>query len=122
MKPYKNSAMDKAIDKLNLNTYQQHVLFGNPEKYDITGIVKKGVVVFAPLNEQCRCLAEKLTRLFHGPKADLIGENKILATNQRGIKLYSAGFYRAKDEDGKHYYADSNGSHVTHEEFRQIMF
>ena len=114
--------MDKLINKLRLNSFQQKALFGNPEKYDLNGLVRKGVLVYAPLaNQGSGCLAGKLSRFFHGPKADLIGEDKILVSEQRGIKLYRTGFYRARDKDGRRYYADSTGKKLSHYEFYHII-
>ena len=122
MKPYKNSKMDKLTEKLNLNMFQQGALFHNPEKYNLDKLVKKGVVVYAPLVEEASCpCVGTLRDMVYGEKADLIGENKILAHVQRGIKLYATGFYRAKAKNGRNYYADSSGRKLTHEEFKKIV-
>ena len=122
MKHYRNSKMDKLIDKLNLNKFQQDTLFNHPEKYNLDKIVKKGAVVYAPLNEEssCPCVGG-LRDMIYGEKADLIGENKFLARGERGIKLFATGFYRARGKNGRNYYADSMGRKLTHEEFKKII-
>jgi hypothetical protein len=120
MQPYKNAKEAKLIDSLRLNDFQQKALFSNPEKYDLDKLVKKGVVIYAPIAKQCKCLKGRIKRLFFGPRADLVGENKILVENKRHIKLYRTGFYHSKDKDGC-YWADSTGRKISRKEFFKII-
>ena len=121
MKPYKNSEMYKMIERMRLNKFQQNMLFGNPHRYDLAKVVKKGVVVYAPLAKKSHSFIAALHNFFMGERADLIGENKILVREQRGIKLYATGFYRAKSKNGHCYYYDSVGNKISHDQFRRIV-
>jgi hypothetical protein len=46
--------MALAVEKFNLNEYWRETLFGNPNRYDISGLVRKGAVIYAPLAGQGR--------------------------------------------------------------------
>lgn len=95
----------RIAQQLRLSPYQTHVLEKNAMAYDLSRLVKRGLVLYAPYKEPNHSLAKRLL----GPRADLIGEDSLLVCDQRGIKLYSSGFFRAKDSQGRTYYADHNG-------------
>jgi hypothetical protein len=116
----KTSVM-KISDKLNLTPYQAYVLEQNGDKYELDRLVKRGMVLYAPY----RCISrkgfwDKLKKLFLGSRADLIGADRILVKDERGIRLFATGFFTARDTHGK-YYADSSGMRISRNVFYRII-
>ncbi|MDR1360872.1 MAG: hypothetical protein LBJ18_01000 [Rickettsiales bacterium] len=115
------TAVMKLSDLLRLTPYQSYILEQNGEKYNLDRLIKKGVVLYAPY----RCTASRgigdcIAKVFRGPRADLIGSDRILVRDQRGIKLFATGFFSARDGRGK-YYADSNGARIEKRIFDRIV-
>lgn len=95
---------------MKLSPYQDYIVRNNQYKYNIRGLRKKGSVLLAPYkNENLDGFREGILRILHGPKADLIGSDKILVFGQRGIKIFPTGHFTAKF-DGKRCRADADGN------------
>ena len=111
----------KLSEQLRLTPYQSYILEQNGEKYDLDALVKKGVVLYAPYRcKMTRGFADRIQKIFFGHRADLIGSDRILVRDQRGIRLYATGFFSAR-RDGKKYYADSAGTHIEKSIFYRIV-
>lgn len=105
--------VDRIAFRLHLSPYQYFILSQNCYKYDLNRLMKRGEILYAPYKcNICRDWREQIAKVFIGPRADLIGTDQVLVHDQRGIKLYSTGFYRADDNSGHAYYADSHGHRV----------
>lgn len=106
--------IDKITTMLGLNLYQANKLKLHYERYDVTGLQKRGGVLFAPYAE--RGVFGRLRRFFFGEQADLIGSNKVLLQAQRRIKFYANGYHSVRV--GRYtYYANSVGQVVSKDEF-----
>jgi hypothetical protein len=78
---------------LRLTPYQAYILEKNSTKYDFRRLVKRGGILYAPYRcDDRRGLAEYCARMLFGPRADLIGADRILASDRRGIRFYPTGF------------------------------
>jgi hypothetical protein len=109
------------VDILRLTPYQSYILSENSGIYDMYGIVKRGGVIWIP--RKCRLskdFIDHIGKVFRGPRADLIGPDRVLVYNQRGIKLYPSGIFKAYDELGHHYYADHLGHRLSRSEFNSL--
>lgn len=95
-------------DQLRLSPYQSYILQNNSKRYDLSRLQKRGGVLYAPYARDDENL---LVRLLFGPRADLIGADKLLIHNRRGVKIYPTGFFSAY-ERGIKYFADTNGNRV----------
>lgn len=94
-----------------LTPYQIYVLQQYGHKYNLDKLAKQGALLYAPYKcELTRSWTDAVAKIFLGPRADLIGPDEILVYDQRGIRLYKSGFYRAMDENGHSYYADQHGN------------
>ncbi len=82
-KPPEN--FDKLCFIMRLTPYQRRVLESNYSKYDMSGLVKRDGVLYAPYAG--RGIWARTRRVFVGRRADLIGANNVLAQNQYGIKF-----------------------------------
>lgn len=99
---------------LNLSLYQSNKLKTNYEQYNISRLVKRGGVLFAPYNMPG--FFGWIGRVLFGVRADLIGENKILLQGMRKIKFCANGYHCVRV--GRHiYYADASGNVVSRGEF-----
>ena len=115
--------MDRArigmiIELLHLTPYQAYMLEQHGHKYDLDRVHKKGQIMCAPYkSNSCYGLRDCYHRVFHGPRVDLIGADRVLVCDQRGVKLYSGGLYHARDDQGDIYYADHMGNKLSKMEF-----
>ena len=105
--------VERLIDLMRLSPYQAHIIRNFYYKYDLSGLKKTGPVVLAPYrSETCSGLRDSIGRLVMGRRADLIGSDRILAQNQRGIKVYPGGFFKAS-MSGRRCYADPHGNVIS---------
>ena len=114
--------IEKLSDELRLSPYQSYILSLNAEKYNTGGFVKHGEVLYAPY--RCALTAgmrDYFAKVFRGPRADLIGADHMLVIGARGVHLYATGFYRARDNRGHPYYADSMGQRIDRSLFENIL-
>ncbi|MDR0449290.1 MAG: hypothetical protein LBG89_02395 [Rickettsiales bacterium] len=102
--------VERLIAIMKLSPYQAYVLQNYGHKYKLNSLKKKGPVLLAPYrNESARNFSDAIQRVLMGPRADLIGSDRILVQGQRGIKVYPAGYFKA-NMDGHRCYADQNGN------------
>ena len=87
-----NPEIDKLARALNLSVYQENVLKSNPDAYKLSGLIKRGAVLYAPRVATSHVFLNFLGRIFYGRSADLIGENKMLVRRGRGIDFRAHGF------------------------------
>lgn len=111
------SDIDKLADILGLSAYQRNVLKSHPDVYNLSGLIKRGNALYAPRNATSHRLLNFLSILFLGRPADLIGKNKMLVRNSRGIEFCAGGFYSAPIGHQYRYYADDCGNIITRENF-----
>ncbi len=105
---------DQLIFFLRLSPYQSQTLKDNYNKYNISRLVKRGGVLYAP--HASHGFIQKITRLFFGTPADLIGPTKTLLCNQRKISFTTNGFHCVRIGKYK-YYADASGTAISREKF-----
>lgn len=117
-----NSDIDKLADVLGLSLYQRNVLKSHPDVYKLSGLIKRGSALYAPRVTTSNKVLNFLHILFFGNSADLIGENKMLVRNTRGIQFCAGGFYSAPIGRRYRYYADDNGNIITRETFLQNFY
>jgi hypothetical protein len=90
--------IDMLARYLRLTPYQAYILEKNSTKYDFSRLVKRGGILYAPYRCDDRSgFAEYCARKLFGPRADLIGADRILASDRRRIRIYPTGF------DSKYY-------------------
>lgn len=107
---------------MKLSPYQSYILSTNGHKYKLDSLIKYGDVLYAPyLCNLSKDARDYFGKFVFGPRADLIGSDKMLVIGQRGIKLYATGFYKAMDNTGHHYYADSHGQRVARSMFDNML-
>ncbi|MCL2538259.1 MAG: hypothetical protein FWF34_01755 [Alphaproteobacteria bacterium] len=107
---------------LRLTPYQSYILSVNHDRYDLEHLQKRGNVLYAPYKcGLCKTMWESIVQFFTGPRADLIGAEKVLVIGQRGIRLYAAGFYKACDPDGHYYYATQTGERIERNVLENIL-
>lgn len=111
-----NPEIDKLARALNLSVYQENVLKSNPDAYKLSGLIKRGAVLYAPRVATSHVFLNFLGRIFYGRSADLIGENKMLVRRGRGIDFRAHGFYSAPIGQYR-YYADGDGNIITRATF-----
>ena len=106
--------IDKLTKTLRLTPYQSYVLKNNTDKYNVSRLVKRGGVVYAP--HISHGFFGYFIKLFRGATADLIGQNKILVHNKRNIKFCNDGYHCV--QVGRYtYYADAMGRNISRDEF-----
>lgn len=77
-----------------LTSYQLYILEMNIDKYDFHRLVKHGDVLYAPYKIKIPCnFKEAIKNIFLGRRADLIGTDRLLVFNKRGIKCHRDGNY-----------------------------
>ncbi len=109
-----NSQLDKLSDILSLSPYQKSALAAGADKYNMSRLVKRGGVLYAPYG--ARGLFGTVVDFVRGPRADLIGCNKTLLHAQRGIRFYAAGYHCVRI--GRFmYYADASGAAISRRVF-----
>jgi hypothetical protein len=88
-----NRQIDMLAQHLRLTPYQAYILEKNNTKYDFSRLVKRGGILYAPYRcDDRRGFAEYCARMLFGPRADLIGADRILVSDRRGIRIYPTGF------------------------------
>ncbi|MBR4891858.1 MAG: hypothetical protein IKZ34_01595 [Alphaproteobacteria bacterium] len=106
----------KLSENLNLTRYQENRLRLHYDKYNVSRLEKRGGLLYAPY--VAHGVFGRVSRMFFGVRADLIGKNKTMLQAQRNIKLCANGFHCVKV--GRYtYYADSNGKVISQHEFLQ---
>ncbi|MCL1902471.1 MAG: hypothetical protein FWG18_02470 [Alphaproteobacteria bacterium] len=116
------AGVEKISERMRLSPYQVYILSMNVHKYDESRLMKRGEVLYAPY----RCSLSKdmrdyLSKIFLGPRADLIGSDRMLIIGQRGIRLYPSGLFKTSDNTGRKYYADSMGQKIDRSSFENIL-
>lgn len=118
----KSGDVENISGRLKLSPYQSYILWRNGHKYKIDGLQKRGEVLYAPYRcELSKDAMDYFRKVLFGPRADLIGSDRTLVVGQRGVKLYAAGFYRACDDAGRSYYADSAGHRISKWAFDDVL-
>lgn len=113
--------IDKLVTILNLTEYQARVLRARRHQYDMTGLVKRGGVLYAP-----RCagdgpgIVHYVRRILFGRRADLIGRDKILLQAVRRIKFMADGLHCVRVGQYR-YWADKNGQSVSGDYVRRHL-
>lgn len=109
-----NERINMLVDCLNLNDYQVHKLKTNYDKYNMSGVQKRGGVLYVPYVS--RGFLDMVRAFLFGVPADLIGQNKVLLRAQRNIKFCENGFHCVRV--GKYtYYANAAGQVISKEDF-----
>lgn len=102
---------------LRLTPYQTYILEKNCKKYDFSRLVKRGMVLYCPyLCDDKKRIVEYVARLLFGPRVDLVGPDRLIIQDQRGVRVYSSGFYSAR-RNGLKYYADPVNNRVARNMF-----
>ena len=117
---HRKADLEKLAKILKLSQYQRNILISNQDKYDMTGLIKRGDVLYAPHSLRTKSVFEILYRAFTGKSADLIGQDKMLLQGQRKIKFYAGGFHCVSVGQFK-YYADPDGRAIPKHIFEQIV-
>ena len=106
--------IDSLSEILNLSSYQSNKLKTHYEKYNMSRLEKRGGVLYAPY--VVHGFWGRVSTVFLGRRADLIGQNRILLQAQRNIKFCANGYHCVKV--GRYtYYADATGRVVSRNEF-----
>lgn len=106
--------IDSLSENLNLSSYQSNKLKTHYEKYNMSRLEKRGGVLYAPY--VVHGFWGRVSTVFLGRRADLIGQNRILLQAQRNIKFCANGYHCVKV--GRYtYYADATGRVVSRNEF-----
>ncbi|MDR1361232.1 MAG: hypothetical protein LBJ18_02895 [Rickettsiales bacterium] len=114
--------LEKISERLRLSPYQTYILSMNMQKYNMDRLIKRGDVLYAPYRCSLpRDTKDYFSKMFLGPRADLIGTDRMLVIGCRGIRLYPTGFYKACDNTGRSYYADSMGQKINRSLFENIL-
>ena len=109
-----NNKIDCLAQNLNLSSYQANKLKTDYDRYNISRLEKRGGVLYAPY--VVHGFWERVSSVFFGRRADLIGQNRILLRAQRNIKFCANGYHCVKV--GRYtYYADAMGRVVSRNEF-----
>lgn len=76
-----------------LSPYQLYILQINIHKYNLRRLVKCGNALYAPYKCQITCgLVDCMKKIIFGSRGDLIGPDRLLAFNKRGIKISKTYF------------------------------
>ncbi len=116
----RHADIEKLAQIMGLSQYQADVLKNNNGKYDLSGLVKRGGVLYAPHQMRTKSIFEIARRALTGKSADLIGPKKMLLQGQRKIKFYAGGFHCVSVGRFK-YYADQDGHAVPRNIFMQSI-
>lgn len=109
-----DSHLEKLSDMLRLSPYQKEALAAGAGKYNMSRLVKRGGLLYAPYDS--RGLFDMATNLLRGHRADLIGYNKTLLRAHRRIKFHAAGYHSVRV--GRFvYYADASGAAISRRAF-----
>ena len=108
--------INKITQLLNLTMYQTNKLKCNFEQYNMSGLQKRGGLLYAPY--AAHGVLGRVWNLVVGGRADLIGPDRILLRAQRGIKFCANGYHCVRV--GRYvYYAHAHGQVVSRNEFMQ---
>lgn len=116
----KTADVDKLAQVMGLSQYQIEVLKNNADKYDFSGLVKRGGVLYAPHQMRTKSVFEIARRALTGKSVDLIGPEKMLLQGRRRIKFYAGGFHCVSIGQFK-YYADKDGRAVPRDIFMRSV-
>lgn len=106
--------IDSLAQNLNLSSYQANKLKMDYDKYNISRLEKRGGVLYAPY--VVHGFWGRMSSVFCGRRADLIGHNRMLLRAQRNIKFCANGYHCVKV--GRYtYYANAIGDVVSRSEF-----
>ena len=119
-KMQKTADVDKLAQVMGLSQYQIDVLKNNADKYDFSGLVKRGGVLYAPHQMRTKSVFEIARRALTGKSVDLIGPEKMLLQGRRRIKFYAGGFHCVSIGQFK-YYADKDGRAVPRDIFMRSV-
>jgi len=109
-----DAQLEKLSDLLSLSPYQKNTLAAGVDKYNMSRLVKRGGVLYAPYG--ARGLTGAVADFFMGRRADLIGQNKTLLRAQRRIKFFRGGYHCVRI--GRFmYYADASGAAISRRAF-----
>jgi hypothetical protein len=79
--------LERISRAMSLTPYQLYMLEINSDKYNLHRLVKCGDVLYAPYRcQMSNGILDCMKKIFIGPRADLIGTDRLLAFNKRGIK------------------------------------
>lgn len=78
----KKADVEILAKNLGLSPYQQDILISNQDKYDMSGLVKRGGVLYAPHLLRTKSIFEIARRALTGASADLIGQDRMLLCGQ----------------------------------------
>lgn len=108
------SHIDLLSKTLGLSPYQANKLRIHSQQYNISRLEKRGGVLYAPyLSNNIWEWIKKVTK---GPRADLIGHDRMLLHSQRNIKFCANGYHCVRL--GKYtYYANASGHVISQHEF-----
>ena len=113
---------ERISERLRLSPYQAYILSLNAHKYNLDGMQKRGDVLYAPykcmLSNDAR---DYFSKVLMGPRVDLIGSDRMLVIGKRGVRLYPTGFFKAADDCGHTYYADSMGQRIERSLLENIL-
>ncbi len=113
-----NPQIEKLSRMLNLSPYQSQALAMGGEKYNMSRLVKRGGLLYAPYN--MRGIFGAASDMLRGRRADLIGHSKTLLRAQRGIKFYADGYHCVRI--GRFmYYADATGAAISRRAFMRAV-
>ena len=110
------SQVSRICQHLGLTPFQTYILERNAYKYNLGRLVKRGNIVYAPYLPSGRRLTDIAGRILFGPRADLIGPDRVLACGQRGVELYADGRYVVHQGRIPHY-VDIDGRPMTRTAF-----
>lgn len=110
---------DLLSETMGLSPYQRQVLERQYDKYNVSRLVKRGDILYAP-HVSKGGVFYAARRLLMGTPADLIGKNKTLLAGKRRIKFYACGYHCVDIGDYK-YYADPNGQAISRDLFMRAI-
>ncbi len=111
--------IDALAQNLNLTPYQRAVLESNYNHYDVSGLVMRGGALYVPRRRRGGMIG-RACDVISGRSADLIGRNKTLLEDARGIKFYAGGYYSVT-VDKSVFYADAQGRVISRAAFRRAL-
>lgn len=80
--------IDILAARLRLSPYQTYVLTRNGYKYNLNKIKKIGNLVYAPYRcNLARGFWDEIEKIFFGPRADLIGVDRMIVSDRRRINM-----------------------------------
>jgi hypothetical protein len=77
---------------MGLTAYQTDTIVNNRMKYHVHKMVKHNGIVWIPYRTAPRDFREGALRVLFGPRADLLGADRVLSVGRRGFKKHRDGF------------------------------